>query len=120
MGSSNLTLEAVDRDCELELIAETTISTTDGIKGLVDRLVSEGNTRFIFDFAEIQLVHSGLLGSLVSCYTRATRSDCRIFLTHVSPRGRDVFDQTKLSSIFPIFDSLEDAIASFGEGEAAV
>ena len=83
------------------------------VKDAVCRMVRGGETRIVVNLSEVTYIDSGGLGQLVACYTRATRADATIVLANPSPRVYELLLVTNLMSIFDIFDSEAEAIASF-------
>lgn len=83
------------------------------LKEGVGKLVRLGVRRIILNLREVTYLDSAGLGELVSCYTRATHNDATIVLANADQRVRDLLEMTNLLTIFDIFDSEADAIASF-------
>ena len=83
------------------------------LKDAVCRMVRKGETRIIINLRGVAHVDSAGLGLLVACYTRATRADATIVLADATPRLYELLSMTKLLSIFDIFDTESEAIASF-------
>jgi anti-sigma B factor antagonist len=82
------------------------------LKEAVGKLVRLGVRRIILNLREVTYLDSAGLGELVSCYTRATHSDATIVLTDVGPRVHELLEMTNILTIFDIFDSEAEAIAS--------
>lgn len=83
------------------------------LKDAVCRMVRAGETRLVINLRDVTYIDSSGLGLLVACYTRATRSDATIVLANPSPRIYELLLITNLISIFHVFDSEAEAIASF-------
>ena len=83
------------------------------LRDAVCRMVRAGETRLVINLREVTSVDSGGLGLLVACYTRATRADATVVLAGPSPRIYELLVVTNLLSIFDVFDSDSEAIASF-------
>ena len=83
------------------------------LKDAVCRMVRGGETRIVVNLREVSYIDSGGLGLLVACYTRASRADATIVLANPSPRIYELLLVTNLITIFDIFDSEAEAIASF-------
>jgi anti-sigma B factor antagonist len=76
-------------------------------------MVRGGETRIVVNLREVNYIDSGGLGLLVACYTRASRADATIVLATPSSRIYELLLVTNLITIFDIFDSEAEAIASF-------
>ena len=83
------------------------------LKEAVCRLVRRGESRIIVNLRDAEGIDSAGLGLLVACYTRATRADAAIVLAEVSPRIYELLCVTNLLSIFEVYDTESEAIASF-------
>ena len=83
------------------------------LKEAVCRAVRRGESRIIVNLREVNAIDSAGLGVLVACYTRATRGDAAIVLAEVTPRIYELLGVTNLFSIFEVFDTESEAIASF-------
>jgi anti-anti-sigma factor len=83
------------------------------LKEAVCRVVRRGETRIIVNLREVNAIDSAGLGLLVACYTRATRGDATIVLAEVRPRIYELLGVTNMLSIFAVFDTESEAIASF-------
>ena len=83
------------------------------LKDAVCRMVRMGETRLVINLRDVTYIDSSGLGVLVACYTRATRSEATIVLANASPRIYELLLITNLISIFDVFDSEAEAIASF-------
>jgi anti-sigma B factor antagonist len=83
------------------------------LKESVCRVVRRGELRIIVNLRDVNAIDSAGLGLLVASYTRATRADAAIVLTEVSPRLYELLGVTNLLSIFEVFDTESEAIASF-------
>lgn len=83
------------------------------LKDALCRMVRAGETRIVINLRDVTSIDSSGLGLLVACYTRATRVDATIVLATPSPRIYELLMITNLISIFDVFDSDSEAIASF-------
>jgi len=67
----------------------------------------------VFDLTKMMHVDSSGLGALVSILQRVHSEGGVIKLACLQPRPRIVFDITKIYRVFDIYDTVEEAIASF-------
>lgn len=76
--------------------------------------ISSSRPRMVIDMSMLGFVDSAGLGVLVAALktSRAAGGDVR--LCGVTPTVRSILDMTRLSQKFGIYDSVEDALASFG------
>jgi anti-sigma B factor antagonist len=89
------------------------ITQGEGAQALRDALVGLGakspEGRIILDLAGVQYIDSTGMGELVSGYIKAQRTGQRIVLSGLSEKVREVFELTKLRSIFDVYDGVESA-----------
>jgi anti-sigma B factor antagonist len=64
-------------------------------------------------------VDSGGLGAMVGLYVSARNRHGEIKLASVSPKAQEVLRTTKLTELFDIHPSEEEAVASFASGKKA-
>jgi anti-sigma B factor antagonist len=89
----------------------------DGTEALRDRirqLVQSGYTRIILNFEDVRYIDSVGLSTLVSTYTTTRREGGDLKLLNLTKRVHDLLQITRLSTVFEIYDTLEDAQRSFG------
>jgi anti-sigma B factor antagonist len=83
------------------------------LREAVDRLVAAGKTKIVLDLARVTRIDSAGIGMLVSKYLTAFRKGGRLKLLHLTRRADNALHLTKLSSVFEVFDSEDEAVASF-------
>jgi len=88
---------------------------TEALRGRVKQLVEAGYTRLILNLEEVDYIDSVGLSTLVSSYTSARKQGGNVKLLHLTKRVHDLLQITRLSTVFEIYDSLEEAQQSFGE-----
>jgi anti-sigma B factor antagonist len=78
-----------------------------------------GSSRqIVVNLSGVSYIDSGGLGTLVGVYSSARASGADIKLTGLGQRLRDVLQITKLVTVFEVYDSEQEAIASFHRGAA--
>ena len=80
-----------------------------GLKGLV----AQGVKKLIVDLDGVRFLGSYVLGHLIVVHKLMREAGGTVKLHCPDKEILDVFRITKLDSIFPVFTSLDDAIASF-------
>lgn len=79
----------------------------------INCLAANGHRRIILNLAEVPRIDSTGLGVMVACYTSLARQHGRFRLVNVTGRVRELLVVTKLITVFEVFDSEADAVASF-------
>jgi len=78
-----------------------------------------GSTRqIVLNLSDVSYIDSGGLGTLVGVYSSARASGADIKLSGLGQRLRDVLQITKLVTVFEVYDSEQEAIATFHRGAA--
>jgi anti-sigma B factor antagonist len=84
----------------------------------IKRLAAEGKRNVILNLAKVTTIDSSGLGEIVAGYSTLSASGGSLKLISLSDRVTDVMTITKLYTVFDIYDSEADGLASFGEGES--
>ena len=105
-------------------VADVTVLELDGrlvldegdipLRDCVNRLVEQGRVKIVLDMRNVTRLDSAGIGMLVSKYLTAQKKGGSVKLLHLTIRGDRLMDITKLSTVFEIFESEDEAIRSFG------
>ena len=80
--------------------------------------VLASSRQIVLNLAGVNYIDSGGLGTLVGVYSSARASGAEIKLTGLGQRLRDVLQITKLVTVFEVYDTEQEAIATFHRGAA--
>ena len=86
------------------------------LKAYVDRLVQEGRRKIVLDLRGVSYIDSAGLGMLVAKYASVRRNGGDVRLVHVTARSNRLLSITKLATVFRMFESEAEAVASFNGG----
>lgn len=78
----------------------------------LNRLISEGKTRFVVDFDGLAYISSAGLRVLLATSKEISRKGGKAVFANVSGNVREVFDMTGFSSILSLHDSVPAAVAA--------
>jgi anti-sigma B factor antagonist len=92
--------------CEGRMDAQVSGLLKERIKELLDK----GATELVLDLKGLEFLDSSGLGALVSCLRRIREKKGEIRLAGLRPEVRSIFDITRVSRLFPIFETVEDAL----------
>lgn len=76
--------------------------------------LAEGKTRLVLDLAEVTYIDSAGLGTLVAGFTSAQNQGANLKLANLTTRFREQLNITKLVTVFDVYDSVDEAVKSFG------
>ncbi len=80
---------------------------------LIHKLIDEGVKNFVLDLEGVNWVNSSGLGILISGLTTVRNSGGDLCLANPGERINNIFNITKLSSVFKSYDNLDKAVSSF-------
>jgi len=84
----------------------------------IKSLIESGNRNLIINLSDTQFLNSTALGVLISAHTSYVKRDGQVKLCSVDKRIENIFVITKLSMVFDVYSTEEQAIASFAERES--
>lgn len=84
------------------------------LRSKIKELLAEGKNHMVLDLANVSYIDSAGLGTLVAGYTSARGSGGEIKLANVTKKFHELLNITKLVTIFDVYDSVADAVKSFG------
>jgi anti-sigma B factor antagonist len=87
-------------------------STARAFKEAVKPLLTQ-DARLVLDLSRIEFIDSTGLGALVSCLRQAHASGGEIKLTGLTKSARALFELVRMHRVFEIFNSSDEAIASY-------
>ncbi|MFN8060394.1 MAG: STAS domain-containing protein [Vicinamibacterales bacterium] len=101
----------------LDLSGRFTLESGAGrVKERIATLLAEDRTRFVLNLSQLTAIDSAGLGELVTCYSSVMRKGGTVKLAALASRVREVLVVTKLVTVFDVYDTEADALASFGRG----
>jgi anti-sigma B factor antagonist len=104
----------------LDLKGRLVFDEGDGVvRDRINHLVDEGRVNIVINLQEVTYVDSCGIGVLVAKYVSLRRKGGDLRFVNLTPRSRRLLEITKLMGIFRIYDSEEEAVASFPTGPAA-
>lgn len=76
----------------------------------VDQAVEQGYSVLVVDFSQVTYMDSATVGQLAHSYQVVTHNGGNIALVGLRPKVRRLLQIMSFLDIFPVFDSLEDAL----------
>jgi anti-sigma B factor antagonist len=77
-------------------------------------VLGQGVKRLVLDLGNVSYIDSAGLGTLVAGYTSAQSQGANMKLANLTKRFREQLNITKLVTVFDVYDSVSDAVKSFG------
>ena len=87
-------------------------------KTALHELIEDGNTKLVLNLQKMDFIDSAGLGVLVSSLRKAAGIGGDLRLAEVPPFCRSIFELTRLTRVFDVAQSEEQAIRAMAEDEA--
>jgi anti-sigma B factor antagonist len=98
----------------LDLKGKITIGSGDvQLRETINKLVEDGKKHILINMQEVTTIDSSGIGELVGCYTSVTNKGGKLKLLHLPPKISDVLTVTQLITVFDVYESESEAIASY-------
>ena len=99
----------------LEIVGEIDLYNAPEIKDIISKLIEERSYNVIIDLEKVSYIDSSGIGALISSLSNLKKYHGGLKIINVYASVRKVFELTKLTSFFEIYDSEEEAISSFNK-----
>jgi len=98
----------------IELSGKITIGSGDvKLRELINTALEEGKSKIVLDLAGVNAIDSSGIGEMVACYTTVTKRGGHLKLLRMSSKINDILQVTQLITVFDVYDTEEEALASF-------
>jgi anti-sigma B factor antagonist len=87
---------------------------TDELRNAVADFIEQGTKNLIIDLSKVTYLNSTAIGVLVSAHTTFSRNKGHVKLCGINKNINNIFVITKLTLVFDVADTKEDAAKSFG------
>jgi anti-sigma B factor antagonist len=99
---------------------EIDVLSSGQLREYLHALIKDGRVHLVVDLSGVEFLDSTGLGVLVAVHHRLQASDGSMVFVGATERVRNVFHITRLTRVFPLFDTLDEALeASAGFPDAA-
>ncbi len=93
-----------------------TFNTGARLRDRIRELVADGKRKIALGLEGVNRIDSAGLGELVAAYTAVTSDGGKLALVQPSRKVADLLQVTQLITVFPVFDSVDEALAFLGHG----
>lgn len=98
----------------LDIKGKITIGANEeALRDNVHRVLEGGTQKLLLNLQGVTTIDSSGVGELVSSYTSATNRGAKIKLANLPPKINDILTITQLITVFDVYDSEDEAVASF-------
>jgi anti-sigma B factor antagonist len=85
------------------------------LRRTAEELIAEGFPRIVYNLSGVTFIDSAGLGTLTLGYSKAKAAGGLLKLVAPQKRIREALEMTRLTVMFPLYESDEEAINSFAE-----
>lgn len=80
------------------------------LRNQIQKLLAEGDRKFLFNLADVDYIDSSGLGELVTAFTTVRNHEGQLKLLNLTRRVQDLLQITKLLTVFEVFNSETEAL----------
>ena len=114
MAELNISERRVSDITILDLDGKITIGEGSvALRTAIRRLLEEGKKKILLNLAKVGYIDSSGIGELVSSYTAINKEGGELKLLNLTQKLQDLLTITKLLTVFDVYESEEEALASF-------
>jgi len=97
----------------LDINGEIDLYNAPEIKEIINSLIAEQKTNVIINLEKVSYIDSSGIGALISSLSNLKKYQGGLKIINVFASVRKVFELTKLTSFFEIYDSEDEALKNF-------
>jgi anti-sigma B factor antagonist len=86
---------------------------TMAIRNTVREVLKNGGKKIVLNLGDVNYIDSSGIGELVSTFTTVTNQGGQLKLLNLTKKIQELLQITKLLTVFSVYQSEQDAIASF-------
>ncbi len=110
----NLTAKTIANGiCIISLRGDIGAETVGDFKTKIDGIINSSIKKYIMDFQEVSYLNSIGVGVVAAALKKVKKFQGNIKLINVSPAVQELFEMTRLTKVFEIYDTEEDAVKSY-------
>ncbi len=98
----------------LDIAGEIDLYNAPEIKDVINKLIEEKRYNVIINLEKVSYIDSSGIGALISSLSNLKKYQGGLKIINVFASVRKVFELTKLTSFFEIYDSEDLAVKAFG------
>jgi anti-sigma B factor antagonist len=88
---------------------------SDQLRAKVKEVLGKGKTRLVVDLGNTSYIDSSGLGALAASFTSSRNNGASLKLANVTKKIIAILYITKLINVFEVYESVGDAVLSFGQ-----
>lgn len=88
---------------------------SNALREKVKSMIAEGKKKVVLNMGNITFIDSAGLGTLVAAHHSAKSQGASLKLAHLGSKFQEVLQITKLLTVFDVYGTEAEAVASFGK-----
>ncbi|MBF0486037.1 MAG: STAS domain-containing protein [Candidatus Omnitrophica bacterium] len=108
-----ISLEKINDITLVSLNGELNLDNTHRVREAFKKILKQRKAKVLLDFDNVPFIDSSGIALLIEIVQAFGKSNGAMCLCHVNKKILSVFEITKVSKLFNIFDSHEEALRSF-------
>lgn len=88
---------------------------TDELRKILTDFAEQKQNKLVLNLEKTTYLNSTALGALIAAHANFSKRNGKIILCNVGKSIENIFVITKLTLVFPIYSSLEEAVKAFSE-----
>lgn len=110
-GACRMSVDHQGAAIVVKLAGSINMDVADDVQRRLIELIDSGNAqRMILDLAELDFIASSGLGAIIATHVHGRHQDHELVLAQPAPKIRELLNLTRLDKLFPIYNTLEEAI----------
>lgn len=107
----SIEVSQLEQGVVITLVGNASMEHCDRLNASLLEACNSQPDRLIIDLSQLRFICSLGLGAIVVAYLRVQKTSGRIALVKPTPPIRAMLDTTKLGTLLPIYDSVEQAVS---------
>ncbi|HUS92593.1 MAG TPA: STAS domain-containing protein [Phycisphaerae bacterium] len=95
----------------VHLAGAAEMAAAEGLRDRLEQLADQADRPIVLDLTDLEFLGSAALGALLSALARAGHDVGAIRLVHPQPFVMRVLETTRLTRLFPVYPTVDDALA---------
>ena len=92
---------------------------SNALREKVKSLIAEGKKKIVINMEHVTFIDSAGLGTLVAAHHSVKTQGASLRLCHLGSKFQEVLQITKLLTVFDVYNTEAEAVASFSKGAGA-
>ncbi len=106
-------IREVNKTILLDISGEIDLYNAPQLKDIINKYIEEKKYNIIINLAKVNYIDSSGIGALISSLANLKKYQGSLKIIHIGMSVKKVFELTKLTSFFEIYDDEREAIQSF-------